>query len=140
MVVSIYWHYLLDKYSQRDNQYFLFINLQVADIWGVQKYQKCFLTKNNNIRRKRRQVITIAVTLFLFFLQSLSCWTHSSITVLISWQVMRGSVRFDFGWKHMTRQVPCAGADWKSGSLLSWGTGTSSSMAGKSLVKTNVDS
>uniref|UniRef100_A0A182LUC7 Uncharacterized protein n=1 Tax=Anopheles culicifacies TaxID=139723 RepID=A0A182LUC7_9DIPT len=65
---------------------------------------------------------------------------QASITFRISLGVISGSVLFDFGWKHMTRQVPFAGAIWNSGSSLAGGSGTCSNRAGKSFVNTNVDS
>lgn len=65
--------------------------------------------------------------------------THSSITVRISAGLMIGSVRFDSGWKHMTRHVPLAAPIWNSGSSLAGGGGVPSSSAGKSLVNTYVE-
>ena len=62
-------------------------------------------------------------------------------TTLTSWAVsINGTVTFDFGLKHMTLQVPLAISVLNRGSDDSSGCGTSSSKAGKSLVKTKVDS
>lgn len=62
------------------------------------------------------------------------------MTAQISSNVMTGKVRLDFGWKHITLQVPRAGSIRKRGFVLLGGLGTSSNKAGKSLSNTNVDS
>lgn len=67
-------------------------------------------------------------------------FTHASITFLISFGVIVGKVLLLLGWKHITRQVPLAPAIWNKGSSDFFGSGTPSKSAGKSLVKTNVDS
>ena len=59
---------------------------------------------------------------------------------MISPTAIRGSVIFDLGLKHMTLQVPLAASVTNNGSSLSGGSGHSSRRAGKSLVKTKVDS
>lgn len=65
---------------------------------------------------------------------------YSSITRSISTGDITGSVLFNFGWKHITLQVPLASAIWKSGSSLGGGDGVFSNNAGKSFGKTYVDS
>ena len=89
--------------------------------------------------------------------------TQVSMTALISGWLIRGRVTLDLGLKHITLHVPRAAADLrelfftfatrfrinitlekkkqthlKRGSPVSSGSGTSSSSAGKSLLKTNV--
>ena len=59
---------------------------------------------------------------------------------MISPTAIRGSVIFDLGLKHMTLQVPLAASVTNNESSLSGGSEHSSSRAGKSLVKTKVDS
>lgn len=65
---------------------------------------------------------------------------YSSITRSISMGEKIGSVLFNFGWKHITRQVPLASPIRNNGSSLGGGDGVFSSNAGKSFGNTYVDS
>lgn len=65
---------------------------------------------------------------------------YSSITRSISSGSITGRVLFNFGWKHITRQVPLASPIWNNGSSLDGGDGVFSRSAGKSFGNTNVDS
>lgn len=62
---------------------------------------------------------------------------------LISSMLINGTVRSDLGWKHMTRQVPLAGSNLNSSSLV-WlallASGISGNRAGKSFSNTKVES
>lgn len=78
----------------------------------------------------------------LYFYTKKMFFNYSSIILVISKVDINGKEMSDWGWKHMTLQVPFAAFTWKSSlssSVFFSGSGISSSKAGKSFVNTYVD-